>query len=94
MITSEPFAQTDEDVQRVTIDLAVGGPAGPTDAVGYRQTSDAVQGTDSQPDIVLECRYPEGPTIRRMTPPAPITSWNLSIPLVVALHNAIRDSLA
>ncbi|WP_446217405.1 hypothetical protein [Micromonospora sp. IBHARD004] len=68
VITSEPFAQTDDDVQRVNIDVIAGAPPAPRRAVSHRQTGDGAPDADDQLDVVLEYHDPDGLIIRHIAP--------------------------
>ncbi|MFE9688643.1 hypothetical protein [Micromonospora sp. NPDC005806] len=68
VITSEPFAQTGDDVRRVDIDVTAGDPAGPGGAVSHQQADEGAPDADDQPDIVLEYHDRDGLVIRRMAP--------------------------
>ena len=68
MITSEPFAQTDDDVQRVNIDVIAGDLTGPGGAVTHRQAAYGDPNAGNEQDIILEYHYSDGWIIRHIAP--------------------------
>ncbi|WP_141714996.1 hypothetical protein [Micromonospora rhizosphaerae] len=68
VITSEPFAQTDDDVQRLNIDLTLGAAKAPEGPVSHKQIGDGDADADDEPDIVLGYHDPHGLIIRHMAP--------------------------
>ncbi|MER7335195.1 MULTISPECIES: hypothetical protein [unclassified Micromonospora] len=67
VITSEPFAQTDADVQRVNIDVTAGASA-PRGVGSHGKAGDGNTDADQQPDVVLEYPEPGRLILRHMAP--------------------------
>ncbi|MEU4639492.1 hypothetical protein [Micromonospora sp. NPDC023814] len=68
VITSDPFAQTDADVQRVNIDVTAGASPAPRRVAGHGQAGDGTPDADKQPDVVLEYHEPARLILRHMAP--------------------------
>lgn len=66
VISSGPSGKTDEDVERVDINVTVGARPDPRGGLSHQGLDGGHTDADHEPDIILAYDEPDGPSIRHM----------------------------
>lgn len=66
VVSSGPSGKTDDDVERVDINVTVGAPRDHRGDLSHQRPDEGHTDADHEPDIILAYHEPDGPTIRHM----------------------------